>query len=282
MSIPSTLRLLVLADLHLDSWLPAALDPLDHLSDEDLATVDLCIVAGDLTDKAKVRWPGAFEWLGQRLDLGRVHVFEGNHDWYAGRIDDGERHAEIAVAHGVGYAQKSEIVRDGHRFLCCTLWSDFALNGEPVGSMYDAGRIMNDYWRIRIGKEGYRRLYPEYTARLHAEHRGWLERQLAEPFAGETTVVTHHAPHPSCVQRDLPWAPAYASDLTSLIEQYRPARWIYGHTHRAHRSTVGDTEVVCASVGRPQDHDDPDGPARPAIIELPTPKRYDTKDDRHD
>lgn len=54
-----TLHLLVLADLHLDSWLPARLDPLDHLSDENLAQVDICILAGDLTDKAKIRWPGA-------------------------------------------------------------------------------------------------------------------------------------------------------------------------------------------------------------------------------
>ncbi|WP_167767192.1 metallophosphoesterase [Jannaschia formosa] len=271
----------MLADLHLDRWLPHGLDPLDHLSNEDLAQVDICILAGDLTDKATIRWPGAFDWLCRRLDLGRVHVFEGNHDYYAGRIDDGERHAAIAAAHGVGYVQRSEIVRDGHRFLCCTLWSDFALNGERFGAMYDAGRVMNDYRRVRVGAEGYRKLYPEYTARLHSEHRAWLAQRLADPFGGETTVVTHHAPHPSCVSPGDPLGPAYASDLTHLIEEHRPACWIYGHTHRAHRITVGDTEIVCASVGRPQDRDDPDGPARPAIIDLPTTGRHDTEDDCH-
>lgn len=281
MTTSSPLRLLVLADMHLDRWLPHGLDPLADLSEDDLASVDLCILAGDLTDKAPVRWPGAFDWLGKRIDLHRTYAFEGNHDYYDERIDDGARHAEIAAAHGVGYAQTAEIVLGQHRFLCATLWTDFALYGDRVGAMYDAERVMNDYRKIRIASEGYRRLYPAYTARLHAEHRAWLERQLAKPFEGQTTVVTHHAPHPSCVSSDATWAPAYASDLTDMIKRYRPTRWVYGHTHRAHRTVVGATEILCASVGRPHQQDAPNGPPRTAIIELPTTRVNQGKHNEH-
>ena len=250
----SSFRILVLADLHLDKWLHAGLDPLAHLAPETLRSIDLCILAGDLTDDARKKWPRAFDWIAERIDPAKCHVFEGNHDYYGSTIDDRGRHAEIAAAHGITYAQKSEIGRGRHRVLCCTLWTDFDLNGERVGAMYDAGGSMNDYKSIRVAREGYRRLRPADTARIHADHRSWLEARLASRFDGETTIVTHHAPHPSCTVPDAPWGPAYASDLTDMIETYRPERWIYGHTHRPHDGQIGHTRIVCASLGYPDEH----------------------------
>ena len=98
--------------------------------------------------------------------------------------------------------------------------------------MGDAVEPMNDYSKIRVASEGWRRLRPADTARLHADHRAWLEAQLAAPFDGETTIVTHHAPLEVCANTHSRTAPAYASDPTDLIATYRPARRLYGHTHR--------------------------------------------------
>lgn len=252
----SPVRLLVLGDLHLDKWLHAGLDPLAQLSSETLCSIDLCILAGDLTDDARKKWPRAFDWLAERMDLAKCHVFEGNHDYYGSTIDDRGRHAEIAAAHGITYAQKAEIVRGRHRFLCCTLWTDFDLTGDRISAMQDAARSMNDYKQVRVARERYRRLRPTDTARIHADHKSWLEARLASRFDGETTVVTHHAPHPICTIPHAPWGPAYASDLTDMIETYRPERWIYGHTHRPHNGQIGDTRIVCSSVGYPDEEMD--------------------------
>ncbi|KIT15570.1 metallophosphoesterase [Jannaschia aquimarina] len=268
----TALRLLVLADLHIDKWLVHRRDPLDHLIPEDWASVDLCVLAGDLTDEAPKRWPRAFDWLGKRIALGRVHVFEGNHDYYETAFDDGGRHAEIAAAQGANYAQMGRIVLGRHRFLCCTLWTDFALTDDRPRAMADAQAWMNDYGSIRVARAGYRRLRPADKARRNAEHRGWLDRELAEPFDGETTVVTHHAPHPGALldpQADV--APAYASDLTKMIERHRPARWIHGHTHVYHETTVGGTEIICASVGYPWQRSRGETEIVPRVIELPDP-----------
>lgn len=95
------------------------------------------------------------------------------------------------------------------RYLCCTLWTDFALNGPAVGGMYEAGRMMNDYRYIRMEEDGYRRITPDHVAAVHARHRAWLETQLATPFAGRTVVVTHHAPLRAGLAEASPVAAAY-------------------------------------------------------------------------
>ncbi|WP_167767194.1 metallophosphoesterase [Jannaschia formosa] len=267
------LRLLVLPDLHLDRWIAAGRDPLDHLTPDDFAGVDLCILGGDLTNEAINRWPRVFGWLAERVEPSKTFAFEGNHDYYFASIDDRGRHAEIAAAHGVGYAQMGEIVRGDHRFLCTTLWTNFELHGDPRGAMVAAERLMNDYTMIRAATDDHSRLRPEHTARIHVRHRAWLEAKLTEDFDGETTVVTHHAPHRSCVPPAVANGPAYASDLSKMIEQYRPARWLYGHTHIPHRTTVGVTDLRCCSVGYPYEDSRGRLPSRQDVIVLPQPHR---------
>ena len=247
------MRLLVLADLHVDRWLEAGRDPLAGLSDETWASVDLCILAGDLTDNAKKHWPRALDRMAERIDPAKTWVFEGNHEYYGTVLDDRGRHAEIAAAQGVGYAQTRAIVHGRHRLLCCTLWTDFRLFGDDlcVEAKRDAVRWMNDYEKVRVAAEGYRRARPDDTVRLHAEHRAWLEARLATPFNGETTVVTHHAPLETCADMRSRTAPAYASDLSDLIREYRPARWLYGHTHKPETFDRDGTRVCNCSIGYP-------------------------------
>ena len=48
---------LVIADLHLDFWLRVGRDPLAALSSDVLEALDALIIAGDLSNKPKVRWP---------------------------------------------------------------------------------------------------------------------------------------------------------------------------------------------------------------------------------
>jgi hypothetical protein len=63
-------------------------------------------------------------------------------------------------------------------FLGATLWTDFALNGNPVVSEVLAQTSINDYRRIRTLPR-YSRLQPSDTWRLHMESRRWLEDQAS-------------------------------------------------------------------------------------------------------
>lgn len=243
---------LVIADLHLDMWLQAGRDPFSALSRELLVSLDGLIVAGDLSNKPKVRWPHMIRHLSRYITPDRIHLLPGNHDYYDHVLHGDERLAAICAEAGVNFAQKSVIVIGNNRYLCCTLWTDFALQGDPARAMATAQRVMNDYKYIRHDGAGFRRIRPSDTAIVHADHRSWLEKQLSEPFSGKTIVVTHHCPHPDLIgdQRG-DTDPVYGSNLLPLIERYQAEAWLFGHTHWRVDAIVGRTQVRNVSLAYP-------------------------------
>ncbi len=248
------MSVLVIADLHFDFWLSDGRDPFAALDPELLASLDALILAGDITNKPKVRWHKAFQHIGKYIDPRRIHVIPGNHDYYDFVLDNDPRLAEICVESGVHFAQKSEFIFGDLRVLCCTLWTDFTLHGDRATAMRIAQSDMNDYRYIRLKAAGHRRIRPSDTVFIHADHRRWLEEQLAVPFAGRTVVVTHHCPHADLISdtcRDVD--PAYGSDLRFLIEDAQPEAWLFGHTHHPAETVVGRTVVRNVSLGYPSE-----------------------------
>ncbi len=251
------MKLLVLADLHDDFWTEAGRDPFAGCEDL-LEDVGALILAGDIANKAPVRWKYAFERLGKRFDLGKTWVFPGNHDFYGFRVDEEERLAEIAAAFGIGYAQKTSIILGGCRLLCATLWTDLSLGLGRAQNDFHIPRVMNDYRYIRKASAGYRRIKPDDVVAIHRSHKAWLENELAQPFDGKTIVVTHHAPHPHVLQAYAEGVDAaYASDLGDLIEQGRPDLWLFGHCHDACDINVSGTALRNVSLGYPADVPEP-------------------------
>ena len=87
---------------------------------------------------------------------------------------------------------------------------------------------------------------------LHQQSRAFIEAALAQPFAGATVVITHHAPHPGSVHplydNDLLSA-AFVSDLTPVIEAAQPDLWVHGHVHDSFDYRIGATSVRCNPHG---------------------------------
>jgi len=78
------MRLLVLADLHLDEVTdPHHLAALSDAIGEAGRGAELMILAGDLAENAVGNWPKALRWLGRLYPSAQTIVVPGNHDTMA-------------------------------------------------------------------------------------------------------------------------------------------------------------------------------------------------------
>ena len=245
------MKLLTIADLHLDLHFKQEMDPFANVPNSQLESITHCVLAGDLSNKGHKQWKRCLPWLAERLVGAQIFVMPGNHDYYDGTIDGEEKLCAAATECGAAFIQKSELFYGCQRFLCCTLWTDFEIYDDRTYDVGLAARHMNDYHYIKVAEAGYRRLSPVQTAHIHAEHRDWLNKRLSEPFDGETTVITHHAPHMKALKKKPKMGASYASNLETLITKHKPARWLFRHTHHPVSFDVGRTKLTNVSVGYP-------------------------------
>jgi predicted phosphohydrolase len=226
-----------MARLHIVSDLHTEFSPFVWPSVE----ADASLVAGDMGIK------GRFAFSTQQVqELRRPLIaIAGNHEFYSAKIDTAvEVMRQQAQDAGAVFLEREEAVVAGVRILGCTLWSDFRLfagdnladvvrdANYAVGDRYSGG--MNDFRRIRVAKDNYRKFRPKDAATLFTQSVAWLRERLAIPFNGATVVMTHHAPSMLCLPkatRQDRMSCAYASHLDSLIEEFQPNLWIWGHIH---------------------------------------------------
>lgn len=244
-------RFAVIADLHDDYWLNEGIDTLEGT---DFSEVDAVFFAGDITNKGHIQWKYALERIGKHVDLNKVYMIPGNHDYYAGDVDRDDKLEAHCIAAGANFAQKREVIIGETRFLCATLWTDMRGDGSRciTDNYRKAEEVMQDHKRVRVAEQGYRKMSAATSARIHAEQRGWLAAKMAEPFDGQTIVITHHAPLMEASNTGFYEADhAYASDLSDLIEEGQPDRWYYGHTHYGLELQHGATLLKNCSLGYP-------------------------------
>jgi len=135
--------------------------------------------------------------------------------------------------------------------LGCTLWSDYALDGDPAAAMAHAAERLNDHRRISRDDNWFT---PADALAEHRESVAWLSSTLPrlrelEPSA-RFLVVTHHAPCRAGLDPRMDkLRPAYASDLEDVILRLRPDWWLHGHTHHRHATRIGRTLVASAPRG---------------------------------
>jgi len=233
-----------MSDLHLEIDMAC-----DLPGPADRPDYDILVVAGDLT----TRMERGVMWLAARVTHHPVIYISGNHEAYGADIDRTiEKAREAAAGTNVHVMQDDVLVINGVKFIAGTLWTDFALLGDPVAAMAAAHWQMNDYKRIRIHHYK-KRLIPIDTLGRHTVSRAFIEDELAKPFAGKTAVITHHAPHRETVNHNDILSSAYASDLSELIEARGPDVWIHGHIHRSDDRIIGRTRILANPKGYTRD-----------------------------
>jgi predicted phosphodiesterase len=232
------LRIRIYSDLHLEH------QPFAPPS----GRADLVVLAGDIANGA-----AGIEWARGTFREPVIYL-AGNHEYYEGEFGAVQK-ALLAAARrcSVDLLDCGEAVAGGVRFLGCTLWTDYSLPSprERPAVIEASRKLCPDYQLIRYGPRAFA---PEDAIALCSKHRAWLGAKLAEPFPGETVVITHFAPHPRSIATAYlghPANPGFVLDLSDLMG--RAALWIHGHTHTYFDYHARGTRVVCNPRGYPNE-----------------------------
>lgn len=196
---------------------------------------EVLVLAGDIHVGLK-----ALDWIEECLKrYDQVYYVLGNHEFYNHEyhstvrawLEIAGKHENLEVLHNMVHAY------NGVRFLGTTLWTPALRYG------------LKDYIVIKYAN---RILEPSDTQALYYEAQQFLTDALAQPWAGETVVITHHAPVPECV------VPKYAGDslnenfhcnLNYMIAENDIAFWLHGHMHDSIFIEQDGTVIVCNPRG---------------------------------
>ena len=261
------MRLLIYSDLHNEFELFEPDPRLCHLA-------DVIVLAGDIDLHSRgVEWAKTLPGVAKGTP---VVMVAGNHEFYGGDFDQTlVEMRQAAVGSNVHVLENDSLILDDVRFLGCTLWTDFQLNGEgePMHMALEAAqRSITDFYRItaqEMEEPTSRRLHPLDTVRRHHHSRHWLAHQLTIPFAGPTVVVTHHAPSSRSIApvfQGGTLSPAFASDLEQLMGP-PVALWVHGHVHDSFDYEIVGTRVICNPRGYLPDEPNP-GFTRGMFVEV--------------
>ncbi len=233
------MKLQVISDIHL-SCAPCFIPDVG---------ADLLVLAGDIHRPAQ-----AISWA-RALNMPIVYV-PGDHEYYGASLAATDRRLqELSRDSKVTVLNCAEKRFGSVRVLGATLWSDFRLLDDgPMRerAMKEASRHSRDFSRIVVDEDGGETFSPSHCAGLFARHVKWLEACLAEPFDGETVVVTHFAPSIGSIAprfADSTLNPFFVSNLEALIDKSGAALWVHGHTHDSFDYRIGSTRVLCNPRG---------------------------------
>ena len=189
------MKLWILSDLHLEH---------DSAFGLIFPEADVAILAGDIHSplETSVRWAAV-----NILPRMPVVIVPGNHEFYGTSVQGGLARGISAAAEfpDLHLLVDDVVVLDGVRFVGSTLWTDYALHApslrgkardeEIAYTMRYVDEFLWDHSAIALVDDKPERWRPANVREAHFRARAFLERELAEEFAGATVVVSHYAPH---------------------------------------------------------------------------------------
>ena len=218
---------------------------------------DILILAGDISEYvgSPANLTEVLEHYRSRTDRPILYL-PGNHEFYRhdyhqtlGRIrrDTDQFNIELLNCRCIRYGDIA--------FHGCTLWSDFTLFGAKQADLYGlyAEQSVSDFYVISFENRAFRHTD---CADLHRQERTWLEESLASSDAPYNVVITHFAPIARCIAERYQGDrlnPYFVAGCESLVEQYEPDLWLYGHTHQAEDFVLGGTRFVNNARGYPNE-----------------------------
>jgi predicted phosphodiesterase len=234
------MKLHILSDLHLEfsPFTPPATD------------ADVIILPGDIQVGNK-----GINWARETFPDKPILFVPGNHEFYkSNRLETLSLLRDAGKQHNVQILDDDEFIlqQDRVRFLGCTLWTDFRLQGDKLKerAMLAGQMLLNDFRLIKDAGAPNGSFSPEFSVGLHEHSLAWLKAKLDEPFDGKTVVITHHLPSMQSVVtrfKDDIMSACFASELDELFGKME--LWIHGHTHDNLDYVVNGTRVICNPRG---------------------------------
>lgn len=288
------MKIWAISDLHLKQC-----DPKKFGSKIKIPDADICVFAGDIADDLEA----GLNWVGQiTCPHMPVVMVLGNHDYFSRSlitaVEGAREIAEKAVLvrneiggvklddHGNTISYNKIYILDDNselkirsknvRFIGNTLWTDFAINApaDAPGNVREAYRqqaisaLQGKMPEYELTSFGSRMMSPYDAYATFENSRKALIEKLAKPYAGQTVVLTHHAPHPNSISKHYGMnilTPAFVSDMSDVINEFQPDLWIHGHVHENFDYQVGGkTRVFC----HPKGNGNPDFSWSKGIINL--------------
>jgi Icc-related predicted phosphoesterase len=182
----------------------------------------------------------ALDWIQKCLAIyDQVYYVLGNHEFYNHNMQKVQYEwAKIAAGYKNFEVLDDRVhAYDGVRFIGSTMWTAAIIYG------------MNDYQIIQHGNDI---LQPVHTQMMHHISAQWIEDALAQPWEGETVVITHHAPTPECVVPKFngnKMNPCFHAHMNRTIAENDIKYWLHGHMHDSIFVEQDGTEIHCNPRG---------------------------------
>ncbi|MBA3665796.1 MAG: metallophosphoesterase [Bacteroidetes bacterium] len=205
---------------------------------------NILLLAGDIVPFAEMdKHKGFFDEMSDKFE--EVYWVPGNHEYYYS--DAAKRSGAIneKIRNNFFLVNNVTIVREGLRFIFSTLWSKISPAYE-----WQIERGMSDFHVIKYNGS---RFSSTQFNQFHQEARAFIENEINKQFAGQTIVVTHHAPtflnYPEKYIGDA-LSEAFAVELFDLIKPSNIDYWIYGHHHtNTPDFSIGRTKMLTNQMG---------------------------------
>ena len=205
---------------------------------------DVLVLAGDIgmADDETVEW---LRGLSGRYEA--VLYVPGNHEFYGKDLKDADSFMKGMSAYG-GYEwlNNQAVQVSERRFVGSPLWANFC--HEPL-SMFNAGRAINDFRRIRHDGG---LMTPAVMLDLHTEAVAFL----TETVKPGDIVITHWPPTLMARNTGFPMddiAKYFCADIPKVVASTRPELWICGHTHHNVDFMFGETRILSNQGGYPHE-----------------------------
>ena len=215
---------------------------------------DVLLLAGDVAEDDYLCKQQAF-WTAVSGMAPHVFLIAGNHEFYNSEIDTTSKHIREALQPhpNVKLLDNELAVVNGVAVYGTTLWTDFDRN-NPI-SAFDAGRSMNDYRKIRVAGNNFRKFTPSDASSAHARALMHMKQELSTHSDKPAVIMSHHAPSFQSVAPQYATSTlngSYASNLEQLIVDHPQIKaWVHGHIHHYTQYDVEQCQVILNARGYP-------------------------------
>lgn len=272
------MRIRPVSDIHLDFYRGSTAPWLDPSDDYDVLAV-----LGDISNPVMA----GIEAIAREVDRIKkpcVYV-SGNHDGYRGMPgrpfeftfweEQMSMLEEFGSQNGITVLNRRVVVIGNTRFAGVVGWGEFASELVPPnmtkgdamsfsskGWAFDCpgDRVQphNDFREIRVGKGNSRhRLTPAQMIEWAMGDNTFLRNALAQPFDGDTVVVTHIGPASLVAPGMHSWLyGSRANEDLICAPDSGVSCWLSGHTHKTFDVEVGGVRCVSNARGYPNENPD--------------------------